>query len=332
MNPDIYFVRAKQILERMDFNPMVKMEVFSRKSGILCGIDEAISFIVGRAPFARPLRIWALEERMDFSPKEVVMRIEAPVQSIIDLETDYLGILASCSAWATAARECCDAAGRIPVVSFGARHIHPDISARMDVSAIIGGCSACSSVEGARLSGKEPIGTMPHALILVLGDTTIAMERFNEFMSPSIPRVALVDTFKDEVIESLDVAIYMKEHGSKLEGVRLDTPSERGGVTPDLVKEVRAHLDMEGFTDVKITVSGGITPERIRKFIEEKAPIDVFGIGSYISGAKPIDFTADIHEIGTVDLDSDDIYDVGCFVAKRGRIPGVTYNQRLRLY
>jgi nicotinate phosphoribosyltransferase len=39
-------------------------------------------------------------------------------------------------------------------------------------------------------------------------------------------------------------------------GVRLDTPSERGGVTPDLVKEVRARLDQAGFSYVKIFVSG----------------------------------------------------------------------------
>jgi nicotinate phosphoribosyltransferase len=75
---------------------------------------------------------------------------------------------------------------------------------------------------------------------------------------------------------------------------------------------------MAGFKKVKIFVSGGISVERIRLFIESGAPVDAFGVGSYISGAKPIDFTADLHEIA------------GKPIAKRGRIPGITPNPRLK--
>jgi nicotinate phosphoribosyltransferase len=125
----------------------------------------------------------------------------------------------------------------------------------------------------------------------------------------------LVDTFKDEAEESILVA---KALGEKLNAVRLDTPAERGRVTPDLVKEVRARLDLAGFKQVKIFVSGGISVERIKQFVQEGAPVDGFGVGSYISGAKPIDFTADLHEVG------------GKPIAKRGRIPGITLNPRLK--
>jgi nicotinate phosphoribosyltransferase len=99
--------------------------------------------------------------------------------------------------------------------------------------------------------------------------------------------------------------------------VRLDTPPERGRVTPDLVKEVRARLDQAGFPYVKIVVSGGITPERIRQFIAEGAPVDGYGVGSYISGVRPIDFTGDLKMVA------------GKPLAKRGRIPGITHNPRL---
>jgi len=100
--------------------------------------------------------------------------------------------------------------------------------------------------------------------------------------------------------------------------VRLDTPKERGQVTPDLVKEVRARLDLAGFNQVKIFVSGGVDVERIKQFVEAGAPVDSFGVGSYITGAKPIDFTADLHKIE------------GKPIAKRGRIPGITPNPRLK--
>jgi nicotinate phosphoribosyltransferase len=134
-------------------------------------------------------------------------------------------------------------------------------------------------------------------------------------MPPEVPRIALVDTFEDEVRESVTVAKALRR---KLQGVRLDTPSERGRVTADLVKEVRAWLDLEGFKEVKIVVSGGIDPERIRYFIGERAPVDIFAVGSYISDARPIDFTADLHEVD------------GKPIAKRGRMPGITPNARLK--
>ena len=100
--------------------------------------------------------------------------------------------------------------------------------------------------------------------------------------------------------------------------MRLDTPTERGRVTADLVKEVRARLDMEGFTHVKIVVSGGLSPDRIMYFKDAEAPVDSYAVGSYISGAAPIDFTGDIKEID------------GRPIAKRGRIPGRTASPRLR--
>jgi nicotinate phosphoribosyltransferase len=185
----------------------------------------------------------------------------------------------------------------------------------MDYSAIIGGCAGCSSIAGAKLAGIEPSGTIPHALIIVIGDTVKATMAFDKYMPPEVSRVSLVDTFKDEAEESLRVAQAL---GEKLNSVRLDTPSERGGVTADLVKEVRARLDLAGFNKVEIFVSGGINPERITYFLESGAPVDAFGVGRYISGAKPIDFTADLHEVE------------GKPIAKRGRIPGITPNPRLK--
>jgi nicotinate phosphoribosyltransferase len=65
-------------------------------------------------------------------------------------------------------------------------------------------------------------------------------------------------------------------------------------------------------------VSGGLNPERIDVFKEAGAPVDSYAVGSYISGATPIDFTGDIKEID------------GRPIAKRGRIPGRTESPRLK--
>jgi nicotinate phosphoribosyltransferase len=311
---DIYFARTVEILRREGLNPVATMEVFSSRAGVFCGIEEVKALLARVLPDDNR-EVWALAEGETMKQKEVVLRITAPYQSYGLYETAYLGMLAHCSGWATAARECVEAAQGIPVISFGARHVHPSVAGIMDYSTVIGGCAGCSSIAGAKLAGIEPAGTIPHALILVIGDTVKATLAFDKHMPAGVSRVSLVDTFKDEAEEAILVAQAL---GKKLSSIRLDTPSERGRVTPDLVKEVRARLDLAGFKQVKIFVSGGISVERIRQFVEVGTPVDGFGVGSYITGAKPIDFTADLHEIE------------GKPIAKRGRIPGITPNPRLK--
>jgi nicotinate phosphoribosyltransferase len=311
---DIYFPRTVEILQKEKLNPVATMEVFTSRAGVLGGIEE-VKALLWRVLPPDNREVWALSEGDAIAEKEVVLRIKSPYRSYGLYETAYLGMLAHSSGWASAARECVTAAAGIPVVSFGARHVHPAVAGIMDYAAITGGCSGCSSVSGARLAGIEPSGTMPHALILIYGDTVKATLAFDKYIPDDVARVALVDTFKDEAEESLRVAAAL---GKKLSSVRLDTPSERGRVTPALVKEVRARLDQAGFRHVKIFVSGGLDAERIRTFVRESVPVDGFGVGSYISGARPIDFTADLHEIE------------GKAIAKRGRIPGITPNPRLK--
>ena len=310
---DVYFARTQTVLQKEGLDPVVTMEIFPGRAGIFCGIKEVLELLAAVLP--EGAEVWTIDQGEPMSGHEIVLRITASYSSFGLYETTLLGILASESGWATAARECVEAAEGIPIISFGARHVHPDVSARMEYAAIVGGCVTGATPAGARLAGKAPAGTIPHAMILIFGDTVKATDAFDRHMPPEIPRIALVDTFKDEAEESLRVAEAM---GDRLWGVRLDTPPERGRVTPDLVKEVRARLDQAGFPNVKIFVSGGITPERIRLFIAEGAPVDGYGVGSYISGARPIDFTGDLKVVAGEPL------------AKRGRIPGITHNPRLK--
>jgi nicotinate phosphoribosyltransferase len=310
---DVYFLRTRDILVAENLNPVVTMEVFPAADGIICGMKEVLDLF--RLVLPDTAEVWALEEGQMMEAKEVVLRIIGPYQSFAVYETAYLGILSHESGWATAARACVNAAGGIPVISFGARHVHPSVAPHMEYAAIVGGCVGCATPAGAELARIAPSGTIPHALILAIGDTVQATEAFDRHMPPEIKRIALVDTLKDEAEEALRVAQAM---GDRLWGIRLDTPAERGRVTPDLVIEVRARLDQAGFNHIKIVVSGGVDAARIALFRERGAPVDTFGVGSAISSAPPIDFTADIKVVE------------GRPVAKRGRIPGITPNPRLK--
>jgi nicotinate phosphoribosyltransferase len=293
------------------------MEVFTRQDAVLCGIDEAKNLLGHVLARCDPTEtsVEALSDGDVIAPREIVLRIRARYRRFGLYETAMLGMLAQSTGWATAARECVDAAAPEPVISFGARHIHPDITDVLDYAAIVGGCVGASTPAGARLAGLNPTGTMPHSLVLIFGDTVEAALAFDRDLGQEVPRIVLVDTFKDEAEEALRVAHAL---GDRLYGIRLDTPAERGRVTADLVKEVRARLDREGFGHVRIVVSGGLNPDRIRYFKDEGAQVDSYAVGSYISGATPIDFTGDIKEID------------GRPIAKRGRIPGLTDSPRLR--
>lgn len=306
---DIYFIKTLQVLQHLGLaDKPVTAELFPRRAGVLAGVEECRQLLEGKG-----VRVWSLPEGAEFGPREVVMRIEGPYGTFGLYETALLGMLASASGWATAARTAKDAAGDKPVICFGARHVHPAVAPVMERAAMIGGADGAASVLGAKLLGHNPIGTMPHALFLLVGDSVKTAVAYDEVMPPEAPRTVLVDTFKDEVEESLRIAEAL---GDKLEAVRLDTPGERGGVTPALVAEVRARLDMAGFQHVRILVSGGLSPERIPELAAAGA--DAFGVGSFISRAAPIDMTMDIKEIE------------GQPVAKRGRIPGRTPTDRLQ--
>jgi nicotinate phosphoribosyltransferase len=310
---DVYFQRAHRTLAHAHVDAVVAMDFFASRAGVLCGVAEAVRLL--EAILEEGDEAYAAGEGEAMGAKETVLRVRAPYSRFGVYETALLGMLSSCSGWATAAREVVEAANGKRVISFGARHVHPLIGPTMEYSAVVGGCAGCATPLGAQLAGLQGAsGTMPHAMILLFGDTVKAAKAFDEAMGDDVLRIVLVDTFKDEAEEAIRVAEAL---GKRLRGVRLDTPGERGGVTVDLVKEVRARLDLAGFGHVGIFVSGGLDAARIRQFEEAKCPIHSYGVGMAISSAPPIAFTADIKEIA------------GKPTTKRGRIPGAQPNPRL---
>ncbi len=150
---------------------------------------------------------------------------------------------------------------------------------------------AVSSLKGAETIRKEARGTMPHSLTIVLGGPEEAFEAFDRHMPQDVPRIALVDTYLDEVAESLMAA----ESVPNLYGVRLDTPSSRKGDFVEIVRQVRWELDVRGFSHLKIFVSGGIDEDAIPALVE--AGVDGFGVGTSVSSAPTVDFSLDLVEV-----------------------------------
>ena len=118
-------------------------EVFTRKRGTFAGSEEVLNLF---RKLPNPPQVEALAEGESFEAKEVLMRISGTYESFGLYETVLLGMLASSTGWATAAKECVEAAEGRSVLCFGARHVHPAIAPVMERAAKIAGCSAMSCI------------------------------------------------------------------------------------------------------------------------------------------------------------------------------------------
>ncbi|WP_456435340.1 nicotinate phosphoribosyltransferase [Methanopyrus sp.] len=291
---DVYFRRIREVLEEEGLDDTEVVAEISTRSlpegwewGVLCGVEEALALLEGR-----DVTVYSMDEGELFRPEQPVMRIEGPYVEFCELETALIGCLAKATGIATKAARCKVAAGGKPVYSFGIRRQHPAIAPMVDRAAFVGGCDGVSGIKGAELIGERPVGTMPHAFILVFGDQRKAWRAFDEHVPEDVPRIALVDTLYDEVEEAL---MAVEELGDRLYGVRLDTPSSRRGDMAEIVREVRWELDLRGHEHVKIVVSGGLDEEEIRRLAEAGA--DAFGVGTAISDAPAVDFAMDLVEV-----------------------------------
>ena len=302
---DVYFQRTLEILKNKNINPKVRAEFVAKglpsewSWAVLAGLEEVALLLKDL-----PVQVRAMKEGTVFYPNQPVLEIEGYYQDFCIFETAILGFLCQATGIATQAARYRKLAGERLVMSFGARRMHPAIAPMIERSAFIGGCDGVSVIKSGEIIGKDPLGTIPHALIICIGSTVNAVRAFDEVIDPDVNRVALIDTFNDEKFESLNVAEAL---GEKLYAIRFDTPSSRRGDFYHILKEARWELDLRGFEHVKIFVSGGIK----EKNLPELNPlVDAYGIGTSISNAPVVDFSMDIVEVDGEPL------------AKRGKCSG----------
>jgi nicotinate phosphoribosyltransferase len=302
---DVYFKRTLEILEGEQVNCQVKAEFVAKNLpenwswAVLTGLEEISSILK-----ELPVNARAMPEGTVFYPNEPVLEIEGKYQDFCLYETAILGLLCQATGIATKSSRFKKLCGDRLLVSFGARRMHPSLAPMIERNAFIGGCDAVSVIKSGELIGKDPLGTVPHALIICFGSTVEALKAFDRVVEPKINRVALIDTFSDERFECLNVA---EAFGDRLYGVRFDTPVSRRGDFLAILEEARWELNLRGFDHVKFFVSGGLKEEDIPRL---NPLVDAYGIGTAISNAPVVDFSMDIVEVN------------GEPRAKRGKLSG----------
>lgn len=322
-----YFNRTKRVVaEESNLDKTVTMQVFQRNHATVCGVDEAIAILKvgagervkstvpgywGWADRYKDLEVLALRDGDKVEPWEPVLVIKGSYKHFAHLESLYLGALARGTRVATNTARCVEAAAGKPVLFFADRFDYFGTQERDGYAAHIGGASMVATGAHGAWFNENGSGTMPHALIACAGGSVVDAARGFVKHYPDIPLIGLVDFNNDCVGDSLEL---LKRFGRKLEGVRLDTSGnmvdftlasklvdgdrdvgnfDPRGVNAQLVRLVRANLDIRGGAHVKIYVSGGFTPEKIATFTSEGVPVDGFGVGSSLLRGE-FDYTADI--------------------------------------
>jgi nicotinate phosphoribosyltransferase len=303
---------ARAVARALEPPPRVVMTFSASAAGTLGGIDEAVALLRICAEEWNELVVHAMYEGDQLEPAEPVLSVEGAYHAFAHLETPILGVLERRSAVATHVRAVVEAARPKAVFYLPARGDHWEVQAGDGYAAHLAGAACVTTPAQASLAGAVRYATVTHALIAACGgNTVLAAQRLAQHVGKRVPLIALVDHENDCVNTSLEVARALDE---RLWGVRLDTSPflvDRSimprmgsfipnGVPAQLVWAVREALDGEGFGDVKIALSSGVSLERIRRLEEDGVPIDAYGL----TGSPPVDrgaFSAHVVQVVRAD-------------------------------
>src|SRR5438128_2897188 len=278
---DAYFNHARSTLLADGRLPRVVMQVCHTNGAYLGGRDGAIAVLKRCSHDWDALTVHALHDGDRIEAWETVMMIEGDYTLFAHLETVYLGTLARRTLITTNVVRLLEAANGKPIIFMPARHDHYRVQTGDGYAAhvagrIVGAPISVTTDDQASWWGGVGVGTVPHALIAAYGgDTVLAAQRFADWAPADMNITVLADFDNDSVETALQVA---RALGPRLWGVRLDTSetlvdrslwNELGdfkptGVNARLVRKVRDALDAEGFSTVRIVVSGGFDLEKIR--------------------------------------------------------------------
>ena len=226
--------------------------------------------------------IYSVKEGEVAFPNEPVVRVEGNIVETQLIETLLLNILNFQSLIATKAARMRWIAGNRLLLDFGLRRAQGLGAIHASRAAIIGGFDMTSNLYSAYYFGLTSSGTMAHSWIQTFDSEIAAFREFIKFYpNTAILLVDTYDTLNSGVPNAITVAKELEEKGGKLTGIRLDS-----GDLAYLSKVARKLLNEAQLEYVKIVVSNQLDEYLIRSLIEQKAPIDAFGVGTALVTGK----------------------------------------------
>jgi nicotinate phosphoribosyltransferase len=218
--------------------------------------------------------VWAVPEGRVVYANEPILEVTAPIPVAQLVETYLLNVITLHTVMASKAARYVVAAKDRDLVDFALRRTH-GIDAAMAVTraSAITGFVATSNVEGARLLGLTPAGTMAHSYIESFPSEADAFRAFAEDLPGRI--TFLVDTYDTLGGVRSAIEVIRERELEATSGIRIDS-----GDLGDLARGARALLDEAGLPRVRIFASGGLDERQVAALVDGGAPIDAFGIGT----------------------------------------------------
>jgi nicotinate phosphoribosyltransferase len=240
-----------------------------------------------------------------FAPKEgeiifcnePVVRVEGSIIETQLVESLLLNMLNFQSLIATKASRLRLSAGDRNVMDFGLRRAQGLSAIHASKAAVIGGVDSSSNVYSAFAFGFDSSGTQAHSWIQSYPDELTAFRKYAQTFPKNC--VLLVDTYstlKSGIPNAITVAKEMEKNGERLWGVRLDS-----GDLAYLSKESRAMLDNANLNYVKIVASNQLNEYLIKSLLEQRAPIDAFGVGTNLLTAQDDAALDGVYKLNTID-------------------------------
>ena len=227
--------------------------------------------------------IYSAQEGDLVFPNSPILQLEANIIEAQIVETMLLNLLNFQTLIATKASRIRLVAGDKMLLDFGLRRAQGPGGYYASRAAVIGGFNGTSNVVAGKDFNIPVVGTMAHSFIMSYDSE---LEAFRSFASGR-PKdcVLLVDTYdtlKSGIPNAINVGKEMEERGQKLAGIRLDS-----GDLAYLARESRKLLDAAGMEYVKIAASNQLDEYVIKSLLEQKAAIDVFGVGTNLVTGNP---------------------------------------------
>ena len=232
--------------------------------------------------------LWAMEEGSVVFPNEPLIRIHGTLLECQLIEGMLLNTINFQSLIATKTARVALAAGKGSIMEFGLRRAQgPDGALSASRAAFIGGASSTSNVLAGKEFGIPVTGTMAHSWVMAWPSEEEAFRSYAElYPDKAIFLIDTYDTLKSGIVNAIEVGKTLAAKGKNF-GIRLDS-----GDIHYLSIEVRKMLDAAGLENALITVSNDLDESIIKTLSDEKAPIDIWGVGTQmVTGGSESAFT-----------------------------------------
>ena len=227
--------------------------------------------------------IRSMQEGEVVFPLEPLLQVEGGLAEVQLIETLLLNYLNFQSLIATKSARMRSVADDRHLSEFGLRRAQGLGGISASRAAIAGGFDSTSNVYAAKMYDIKAVGTMAHSFIQSEENELTAFRKFAEAHPENC--TLLVDTYntlRSGIPNAIIVAKEMMQKGQTLQAIRLDS-----GDLAYLSKKGRKMLDDAGLEKVQIVVSNQLDEYLIKSLLDQKAPIDVFGVGTSLATGQP---------------------------------------------